>query len=238
MLSENLILSKSKVDRLSAVKNLNLWGAELTDVSIVAQLVNVEVLALSVNHVSTLRDIAECKQLRELYLRKNDVASLGEVYYLTKLPNLTTLWLSDNPCARDPNYRLFTVRCCPNLKQLDSIEVTPQERNDAQSLSAAVINEIVATRLGPAPPPATPTPARDVAPKPSVPSTPPHEYRGEGGERMGMATPAPAYPGAPVQASRQTQRNIMTAIMALVAELTPDSMDILYRELGERLKRR
>ena len=129
MLSENLALQKTKADKLSSIKNLNLWGAELSDVSLVAQMANLEVLALYVNHVTTLRDIAECKNLRELYLRRNDVASLGEVYYLTKLPNLTTLWLSDNPCSKDPNYRMFTVRCCPSLRQLDSIEVSAQERS-------------------------------------------------------------------------------------------------------------
>jgi cilla- and flagella-associated protein len=230
MLSENLVLAKTKAEKLSQVKNLNLWGAELTDISLVAQLINLEVLALSVNHVTTLRDVAECKNLRELYLRKNDITSLGEVYYLSKLPALTTLWLSDNPCAKDPNYRMFTVRCCPNLRQLDSIEVSPQERSEAQQLPASLINEIVCTRVQAPPAPQAAPPASQVAPKgplPSVPDvTPP------------VAQPAPSPTPSSTGNNRQTQKTVLTAIVTLLSELNNDSLEILHREVAERMKRK
>jgi hypothetical protein len=230
MLSENLALQKTKVDKLSNIKNLNLWGAELTDVSLVAQMVNLEVLALSVNHVTTLRDIAECKNLRELYLRRNDIASLGEVYYLTKLPNLTTLWLSDNPCSKDVNYRMFTVRCCPSLRQLDSIEVSPQERSDAQLLPATTINEIVASRLPTslaqpqAPPPKESLQARSETPKVAA-------ALGGGVAAGGSQQPSKS-------TSNQTQKAILAAIMTLLGELTPDSLELLHRDIGERIQRK
>ena len=239
MLSENLILSKTKSERLTAVKNLNLWGAELSDISIVTQLINLEVLALSVNHVATLRDIAECKLLRELYLRKNDIASLGEVYYLSKLPNLTTLWLSDNPCAKEANYRLFTIRCCSNLKQLDSIEVSAQERSDAQQLPATLINDIINTRNQPPPPmSATPVaPAAQVQPKgplPSVPDVAPRQSPSPmpvSSANGGRQTPS-------ASSSRQTQKAILTAIITLMQELTPDMLEVLQQNVGERLKKK
>lgn len=232
MLSENLILAKTKADKLSQVKNLNLWGAELSDVSLVSQCINLEVLALSVNHVTTIRDIAECKNLRELYLRKNDIVSLGEVYYLSKLPNLTTLWLSDNPCAKDPNYRMFTVRCCPNLRQLDSIEVSAQERSEAQALPASLINEIVSSRVQAPPAPQVAPPASQVAPKAPLPAVP---------DVMPPISPvntnASAAPSVNA-AGRQTQKTVLTAIVTLLAELSPESLEVLHREVGERLKRK
>jgi len=55
------------------VRNLNLWGTDLTDVSILSRMLNVEVLSLSVNKISSLRDFAACPKLQELYLRKNEV---------------------------------------------------------------------------------------------------------------------------------------------------------------------
>ena len=229
MLSENLALQKTKADKLSSIKNLNLWGAELSDVSLVAQMANLEVLALSVNHVTTLRDIAECKNLRELYLRRNDVASLGEVYYLTKLPNLTTLWLSDNPCSKDPNYRMFTVRCCPSLRQLDSIEVSAQERSDAQQLPATTINEIVASRLPASlaqpqqPPPKESLQARSETPAAAA-ATAPNNYA--------------AAPAATSKQPNQTQKCILAAIMTLLGELTPESLELLHRDIGERVRRK
>lgn len=235
MLSENLILSKTKADRLTGVKNLNLWGAELSDISIVTQLINLEVLALSVNHVATLRDIAECKLLRELYLRKNDINALGEVYYLSKLPNLTTLWLSDNPCAKEPNYRLFTIRCCANLKQLDSIEVSAQERSDAQQLPATLINDIINTRNQPPPPPsATPVaPAPQVQPKAPLPSVPDVAPR-----QSPSPLPVPGRQTPSASSSRQTQKAILTAIITLLQELTPESLEVLQQNVGERLKKK
>jgi hypothetical protein len=243
MLSENLALQKTKVDKLSNIKNLNLWGAELSDVSLVAQMPNLEVLALSVNHVTTLRDIAECKNLRELYLRRNNITGLGEVYYLTKLPNLTTLWLSDNPCAKDPNYRMFTVRCCPALRQLDSVEVSPQERQDAAMLPNTTINEIVATRLPtnsavpPAPPPSSKETLQARSEGPVA--------RGAAAGSSASATPPTAAlaalgagPGGGRAGNTQTQKAILAAIMTLMGELAPESLELLHRDISERMMRK
>jgi Leucine-rich repeat (LRR) protein len=42
----------------------------------------VEILSLSLNKITTLRDFANCPKLTELYLRKNLIADLGEIKYL------------------------------------------------------------------------------------------------------------------------------------------------------------
>ncbi len=58
-LTKELLLSKCKTDRLSSLKNVNLWGNELQDLSIVAQeLPNVEILSLSLNKITSLKDFA------------------------------------------------------------------------------------------------------------------------------------------------------------------------------------
>jgi Leucine-rich repeat (LRR) protein len=38
-----------------------------------------QVLSLSVNGISSLRDFMHCRELRELYLRKNNVANLSDI---------------------------------------------------------------------------------------------------------------------------------------------------------------
>lgn len=50
--------------------------------SILKELKNVEVLSLSVNKISSLYDFQFCKNLKELYLRKNLINDLSEIYYL------------------------------------------------------------------------------------------------------------------------------------------------------------
>ncbi|KAF8297690.1 putative C21orf2-like protein [Trypanosoma cruzi] len=131
-LREQTVLERTKAESLSAVRNLNLWGEGFTDVTIVERIPGIEVLALAANQLTTLRPFASCTSLRELYLRKNDIKSLAEVKYIKDLPNLRTLWLMDNPCAKSNHYRSFVLRCCPNLKQLDNIEVTETEREEAK----------------------------------------------------------------------------------------------------------
>jgi cilla- and flagella-associated protein len=44
--------------------------------------------------------------LREVYIRRNNIDSFQELAYLKDLPNLTTLWLDENPIASAPGYRL------------------------------------------------------------------------------------------------------------------------------------
>ena len=48
-LTEQIVRGKTRLDKMDDVKNLNLWGQDLDDVSVVAKLPNVEVLSLSVS---------------------------------------------------------------------------------------------------------------------------------------------------------------------------------------------
>ena len=104
-LTVELIHMKTKTNRIDSIKNLNLWGNDLDDISIVSQMNALEVLSLSVNNISTLRDIQHCYNLRELYLRKNTISDIQEVRYLQNLRKLRTLWLGENPIADVPRYR-------------------------------------------------------------------------------------------------------------------------------------
>lgn len=61
---------------LAEVRNLNLWGLDLEDVSIIARMPNAEVLSLSVNKIASLQPFSLCPKLQELYLRKNEVGPL------------------------------------------------------------------------------------------------------------------------------------------------------------------
>jgi len=54
---------------------------------------------------------------------------LRDVAYLQKLPNLRVLWLSNNPCAENDNYRLYVIKMLPGLIKLDNAEVTQEEKN-------------------------------------------------------------------------------------------------------------
>jgi Leucine-rich repeat (LRR) protein len=56
-LTKELLLSKCKTDKLSSIKNVNLWGNDLEDLSLIAlELPNVEIVSLSLNRISSLKD--------------------------------------------------------------------------------------------------------------------------------------------------------------------------------------
>lgn len=141
VLTEKLVLHKARCAALSAVRNLNLWGSGLSDVSLVSSLPNAEVISLSVNKVTSLRPFADCVRLQELYLRKNHVADLGELLHLRGLKRLSVLWLADNPCAEDKGYRSAVLRLLPRLTKLDNMDVTKEERRAAEgvALPASVV---------------------------------------------------------------------------------------------------
>lgn len=48
-LTIELIHMKTKTNRIDTIKNLNLWGNDLADISIITQMNALEVLSLSVN---------------------------------------------------------------------------------------------------------------------------------------------------------------------------------------------
>lgn len=133
VLSRELILARCKTDNLKFLNKLNLWGVGFEDVSILNQMPNIEVLALSINKISTLKDFQNLIKLQELYIRRNNIKNLAEIKYLQRLPNLHTLWLSENPCADHPNYREYVIAHLPNLQKLDNKEVTADERSRAMA---------------------------------------------------------------------------------------------------------
>lgn len=132
ILSENMVFSKTRTQDLRNVRQLNAWGSELTDVSIVRQMPHVQVLSLSVNNITSLVDFGGCKNLQELYLRENKIRDLNELLHLQELQHLKKLWLAGNPCAEQPNYRMTVLRALPRLETLDNIHVTPEEVSQAE----------------------------------------------------------------------------------------------------------
>lgn len=118
-LTLDLVVAKCKTDRLQMIKNLNLWGNNLGDVSLIADMPNLEVVSLAVNQVTNLSPFQGLRNLRELYLRKNNIVNFEELYNLEGLSGLKTLSLVENPIANHPQYRHMVATLLPQLTKLD-----------------------------------------------------------------------------------------------------------------------
>ncbi|XP_059711091.1 cilia- and flagella-associated protein 410 [Haemorhous mexicanus] len=132
-LSRAAVLAQAKAAALDGVRRLNCWGSHLTDISICRDLPNIEVITFSVNGISDLEPLHQCQNLSELYLRRNNIRSLDELFYLKTLPRLRVLWLAENPCCGpDPHrYRMTVLRNLPSLQKLDNQAVTEEELSQA-----------------------------------------------------------------------------------------------------------
>jgi hypothetical protein len=133
MLTSGSILAKCKLISLSEVKNLNMWGCDLEEISIVQELINVEVISLSVNKINTLKPFANCLKLTELYLRKNSIEDLSEIDHLMNCKSLKILWLEENPVCMNLNYRNYVMNALPQLLKLDNIPVSSNRREEVNA---------------------------------------------------------------------------------------------------------
>lgn len=191
-LSPDLIMMRSKCDRLDMVKNLNLWGNDISDVSVLSSLPNLEILSLSVNKIQSLNDFQYCPRLSELYLRKNLITDLSEVQYLKNLRGLKVLWLWDNPCSESQNYRQYVIQQLPQLEKLDNQNVSPEERSGDYVSAPAV-----ARSYSPEPVQEVYSPQKQRAP---VQHSPPRQRGSQ------IQDSPPQQRGAPVQRSPPPQR--------------------------------
>jgi len=214
------VLKKTKATSLEEVKNINLWGCKLEDISIVGQMPNVEIVSLSVNSISSLETFTNTPKLKELYLRKNKIRNLNEVRYLEKLPNLKVLWLCDNPCVNNDNYRKFVIRTLTGLTKLDNSDISDEERSQA-------VQDIPA----------------DWSPEAVDPSSPMSPQRGNEAGRAASAQAdqarsprlrdmARAVPPSP---ATQNRENVVKAIMFLLDELDTQGLEIVKDAVNTKI---
>ncbi len=81
--------------------------------------------------ISNLSAFEHMINLRELYLRKNQISDPQQLYFLRNLTQLSVLWLQENPISSLPNYRRIVLKILPQLQTLDDVQVTHEERQEA-----------------------------------------------------------------------------------------------------------
>ena len=71
-LTKDLIRSRLGNDNLESIKNLNLWGNNIDDITLLSEMPLLEVISLSMNHIKDLSVFRNLKNLKELYLKDNN----------------------------------------------------------------------------------------------------------------------------------------------------------------------
>ncbi|XP_062987603.1 cilia- and flagella-associated protein 410 [Elgaria multicarinata webbii] len=244
-LTRKAVLSRAKATDLTGVRKLNCWGSRITDISICRELPNIEVITFSVNNISDLEPMNQCQHLTELYLRRNSIASLRELFHLKKLSHLRILWLSENPCCGpDPHrYRMTVLRNLPTLQKLDNQMVTEEE------LSHALLEgeEITAP------------PAKSVVDNCCQNSTTESsvtestvenenellnfslEETNKIREQLGMKPVVPrekfsSFSPREMDGNRKKRNNILNAILLLLEEVDSEGLEVVHQTVGSKLQ--
>ncbi|KAJ3168498.1 Leucine-rich repeat-containing protein 9 [Geranomyces variabilis] len=148
------------------LKELYLYSNQLQRIEGLNSCTKLEKLWLSDNDISIIENLHPLIQLRELHIGNNRIASVGdaldgnmclenlnisgnlissfrEVLFLARLPQLSALCLSDANFADNPicslcNYQTHVIYHLPNLKSLDTLDVTDESR---RIISATVLKK-------------------------------------------------------------------------------------------------
>ncbi|XP_023594887.1 protein C21orf2 isoform X3 [Trichechus manatus latirostris] len=204
---------------------------------------SLEVITLSVNGVSTLEPVRQCQHLSELYLRKNRIPSLAELFYLKDLPRLRVLWLAENPCCgSDPHlYRMTVLRNLPGLQKLDNQTVTEEELSRAlregDEITTAPAREDTESGR-----PEAPFTLSSMDPAAETEQDALGSSADEASsvqEQLGMRLPARNQPSSfpPREAAPSHEgNNVLTAILLLLRELDAEGLEVVHQTVGSRLQ--
>lgn len=251
ILTPESVLMRCKADRLETIQKMNVWGSELEDVRVLRGMPNLEIVSLSVNKISSLKDFQTCTKMKELYLRKNLISDIAEVRYLQNMTALKVLWLLENPCAELPNYRLLIIKMLPSLDKLDNQAVTQEERAQASGLDDGPrgIRNSSPQRRDPPRPKTTETAARPPDRPAAFLERPAAEVERPTGDRPGgayqrpgssgsserPAAPPAARPRSEPKAAEAKNENLMCAILALLKELDVSALEVVRSEVERRM---
>ncbi|OMO58242.1 Leucine rich repeat 4 [Corchorus olitorius] len=85
-------------------------------------LVNLRVLDVSSNKLTSVNDIQNLTRLEDLWLNDNQIESLENIAEAVagSREKLTTIYLENNPCAKSSNYSATLRQIFPNIEQIDS----------------------------------------------------------------------------------------------------------------------
>lgn len=133
---EELSLHQEDVEKIEHLHN---WCREIQILYLQANLIGkienlnklkkLQYLNLAINNIEKIENLSRCESLEKLDLTLNFIGDLESISSLANNINLKHLYLTGNPCCDYPNYRNFVIGKLPQIKTLDSCEITKKRTN-------------------------------------------------------------------------------------------------------------
>ena len=103
-LTIDFVLNKTNNNNPKNIKALNLWGNNISDISILSEFPSLEIISLSTNQIKDISAFKKLKNVRELHLKDNQINDFNQIENLKNCKKLEKLVLKDNPIANSSNY--------------------------------------------------------------------------------------------------------------------------------------
>lgn len=129
ILTLETILSRANAKSPESIKQLNLWGLQVSDISILSKLPLLETISLSMNQIKDISIFKNMKNIKELYLSDNQISDFGQIENLKNCQKLEKLVLKGNPIINESGYPKKIIEILPQLKILDEKDIK-SSRND------------------------------------------------------------------------------------------------------------
>jgi GTPase SAR1 family protein len=126
-LSDNQITDISFLSELANLQTLDLSSNQITDISFLSELANLQTLDLSSNQITDISFLSELANLQTLYLSDNKITDIS---FLSGLANLQTLYLSDN--------QITDISFLSGLTNLQSLVLSSNQITDISFLSGLI----------------------------------------------------------------------------------------------------
>jgi protein TilB len=120
------------LDLIPQVEILYLQNNQISKIENLTKLKSLKYLQLALNNISKIENLTALESLEKLDLTVNFVKNPMDVLELVGLEHLRELYLTGNPCSQVKGYRKYVITVLPQLKILDSKEITTSERIEAR----------------------------------------------------------------------------------------------------------
>lgn len=127
-INNNYIEKIENLETLIHLKELNISFNKISKIENLDNLVNLEKLSLYENLIEKLENMDMLKKLTIFSIGKNSIEDVTNVNYLRKFPNLASLNMSDNPCTKGENFRIYVAAFLPQLVYYEYRRIDEDER--------------------------------------------------------------------------------------------------------------
>lgn len=138
-LNNNYIEKIENIETLVHLRELDLSFNRISKIENLDTLVNLTKLCLYENLIEKLENMDTLTKLQIFTVGKNKIADRGDVLYLRRFPELTSLNMAYNRCTLgEPGFRKYVAAFLPQVVYYEYKRIDQTERDSGESCYAAV----------------------------------------------------------------------------------------------------